>query len=435
MILPPRILSTLRIVSLLSLVFGWAIHEQPACAYTLAETRGIGARAISMGGAFTGVADDESALYYNPAGMIQVDGHRAHMEYMLVFPRVYLQRGSGPKEVYLDKTIEAPVLGIILDISRRWKFSRKVRVGFISCFSDNFKVAGKMRYGTFYDPYYPLYGDSSADQMLSAWVNGAVEIFPWLFVGGGFTFGTNGSNVDLRMALDPSTFDLVVTRSKVTWQMTTEIQPMFGFLVKPLARLRIGFVFRKGMKLLFNNGINIPASIVVDSEIVPFPIPINVPVHSHYRPLQYALGASYKLKDNLLLAFDVTYYDWRQYKDEAERFLDPPMKAVWVPRFGIEYFPTAHLALRTGYGYKPSPLKQQRGTWVNYADNDVHAFSCGAGYFWNPFGLFKRPAEFALFYQFSYLVPRTFQNVHQGGPELRSSGYSQSFGCGVSLTH
>ncbi len=30
---------------------------------------GVGARAVSLGGAFTGLADDESALYYNPAGI------------------------------------------------------------------------------------------------------------------------------------------------------------------------------------------------------------------------------------------------------------------------------------------------------------------------------------------------------------------------------
>ena len=29
----------------------------------------VGARPVAMGGAFTGVADDESSLYYNPAGI------------------------------------------------------------------------------------------------------------------------------------------------------------------------------------------------------------------------------------------------------------------------------------------------------------------------------------------------------------------------------
>jgi hypothetical protein len=36
----------------------------------------IGARPMAMGGAFTGVADDESALYYNPAGIVTLEGKR-----------------------------------------------------------------------------------------------------------------------------------------------------------------------------------------------------------------------------------------------------------------------------------------------------------------------------------------------------------------------
>lgn len=34
----------------------------------------VGARAVGMGGAFTGLADDESALYYNPAGIASFEG-------------------------------------------------------------------------------------------------------------------------------------------------------------------------------------------------------------------------------------------------------------------------------------------------------------------------------------------------------------------------
>lgn len=42
---------------------------------------GVGARALGMGGAFTGVADDATAIYWNPAGLSQLDRPELHMEY------------------------------------------------------------------------------------------------------------------------------------------------------------------------------------------------------------------------------------------------------------------------------------------------------------------------------------------------------------------
>lgn len=37
---------------------------------------GIGARAIALGGAFVAIADDPSALFWNPAGLTQIDTHQ-----------------------------------------------------------------------------------------------------------------------------------------------------------------------------------------------------------------------------------------------------------------------------------------------------------------------------------------------------------------------
>ncbi|MDO8722674.1 MAG: hypothetical protein Q7J31_10690, partial [Syntrophales bacterium] len=35
---------------------------------------GLGTRAITMGGAFTGLADDSSAIHWNPSGLAQLKG-------------------------------------------------------------------------------------------------------------------------------------------------------------------------------------------------------------------------------------------------------------------------------------------------------------------------------------------------------------------------
>ena len=40
---------------------------------------GIGARAVSMGGAFTAVADDASAVFWNPAGLSQLTDNQIYL--------------------------------------------------------------------------------------------------------------------------------------------------------------------------------------------------------------------------------------------------------------------------------------------------------------------------------------------------------------------
>ncbi len=45
----------------------------------------VGARAVAMGGAFTGLADDESSLYYNPAGIISFEEDRYVLGYLNYF--------------------------------------------------------------------------------------------------------------------------------------------------------------------------------------------------------------------------------------------------------------------------------------------------------------------------------------------------------------
>ena len=49
---------------------------------------GIGARATAMGGAFTGLADDATALYWNPAGLTQIEGREFSATYSSWFPGI-----------------------------------------------------------------------------------------------------------------------------------------------------------------------------------------------------------------------------------------------------------------------------------------------------------------------------------------------------------
>jgi len=423
------------LLSCLSLLL-CALPARPASAGSLMETRGLGARAIAMGGAYTAVSDDVSACYYNPAGLAQIHGNQARFEYLFVSPRVYVREGTGSARIHLDKWTKAPEGGIAIDLSKAIKLSRQIVVGWTAYFPDNTKSVYKVRYGTFYDPYYPLYGDSSADQPICLMACAAVEIFPWLLVGGGVNLQIHGEYVKMDVAVDLQG-QPVTEESRAVMDVTTEVHPLLGVLLKPVAGLRVGFSWRRRVEFIVAGGMQMQMNLFLGpGRLVPVPIPLTVEAQGHYRPEQFALGASYRFTQNLLVAADATYYAWHPFSDESATPLDPPMKDIVVPRVGAEYrLLQSRLALRAGYSYQESPLRPQRpGALYNLLDNDVHTVSLGTGVFWDLFGSFPNPIQWSIFYQLQILAPRTFENVHPGGEALRSSGLFHTFGFGLTFT-
>jgi len=299
-------------------------------------------------------------------------------------------------------------------------------------FPDNFRNIYKIRHGTFYDPYLALYGDSTVDQSLCLWADGAIEVFPWLFLGAGITIVIHGESIVMDIAVTPQ-LEPLIEQSTSRLYITTEIYPLAGILLKPTERLNIGFCYRKEAKFYVSGGNQMFLKMYLGPDaVLPIPNGIQIPAQGHYRPDQYALGVSYQLTDYLLLAADLTYMDWRPFRDEADRPLAPSMKEIFVPRIGMEYYLREYFAVRAGYGFQESPLQPQYpGQPVNLLDNDVHTVSFGLGVFWDLAGLLRKPAQWSLFYELQILPARTFENVHAGGPTIESSGLFHCFGLGV----
>jgi hypothetical protein len=67
------------------LVYGTKINANAGTSAFSFLKINVGGRAVAMGGAFTGLADDETALYYNPAGMINFEESRFIAEYHSYF--------------------------------------------------------------------------------------------------------------------------------------------------------------------------------------------------------------------------------------------------------------------------------------------------------------------------------------------------------------
>lgn len=84
----------------------------------------VGGRAVAMGGAFTGLADDEASLYYNPAGLALLEERRFIAEYHNYF--VGLQSGFAG---YVYPLAEDKVLGIHVSYLNYGEFIQTDRAG------------------------------------------------------------------------------------------------------------------------------------------------------------------------------------------------------------------------------------------------------------------------------------------------------------------
>ena len=84
----------------------------------------VGGRAVGMGGAFTGLADDESALYYNPAGLVSFEERRFIAEYHNYFAG--LQSGFAG---YVHPLTEDAAYGIQVSYLNYGEFIQTDRTG------------------------------------------------------------------------------------------------------------------------------------------------------------------------------------------------------------------------------------------------------------------------------------------------------------------
>jgi long-subunit fatty acid transport protein len=79
---------------------------------------GVGARAIGMGGAYTGIANDYSALFWNPAGLAQIE----HGEFSLGLSHLsYGNKSSyiGTTQSYTNNATQLNALGLVFPVPVR----------------------------------------------------------------------------------------------------------------------------------------------------------------------------------------------------------------------------------------------------------------------------------------------------------------------------
>lgn len=360
---------------------------------------GIGSRAIAMGGAYTALAHDASANYYNPAGVVARKDLSLDIGYQIAVPTLRL----NGHDVGVDHT--------------RGLTAGLVAPGTIGPFRFAFGVVmflpderiSRVRAMPRVQPRFVYYDNRTQRIYLST--NLAVQIVRGLYVGAGVTFMSRTQG-DLELSGRIS-FPDAEAESDMRLDLDVDLKalryPQAGILWEPLKWLSVGLVFRDEFVLEMEQGFRISGDVVGEG---------GSPVILHdgffgltslstnmFQPRQVVLGVAVMPTARWTISMDITWAQWSRFINPGSRleievdlgtFNDlvdidsqpnpPParFRDTWSPRLGVEllaYQSTrATIALRGGYAFEPSPAPEQTSPTMNLVDNHKHHLSAGVGF-------------------------------------------------------
>ncbi|MBZ0270455.1 hypothetical protein K8I61_00350 [bacterium] len=418
------------------------------------EEYGVGPRDAAMGNAYTAVADDFAAAFYNPAGLYQTEGANMTFGWKYLQPELTMKMPGFDEKKFTDFQPTSWFLyGFTWDLHAPRLINPKVtdRVSFGVAFAISEYVHSYSNYYDEHTPYFFRYQDRPV-ALLSLYIAGAFRITDWLAVGGGVVIAPSYTYIDARVRTD---IYLPDGRDESTQGLVNRsysiAEPVLGVIARiPVLGekdgVRVGLSWRDEVKVIDGKGRALNRIIVHapgdDGGITPTP-PQDVPVTtlSGFSPMQATAGVSVKAWRGALLANDTIYKRWSRFKGYFLTEPDPKFGDTLQNRTGVEqsFFPDAgwieSWSLRAGGYYEPSPVPSQDGVW-NFLDNDKTVVSAGGGVrIGDVLGVIKTPVDIDANVQVHLLADKTIQNDNDPSfPEIETGGALWSGAIAAKLT-
>ena len=389
---------SVMLVGIAVLLASWSFLPVVSAVASGLESSGIGARGRAMGYAMVAVADDWTAIQYNPAGLVQIEGHRFGFTYEFFNGSMEctaslrnLAIGANPARgdfvdpigdeptSFSEDTIAAPIHSGTLGYVANW---------------------GTLSFGT------GLYGSGSGtgweDQTLTggdlidaeiAFTNASVNV-PIALAYKATPDLSLGLALNIRYGL--LTVDINKYRSgRVPYTMATTqdtdgigVSADLGGLWKIDDRLALGVV----LKLPYT----LEKSGETTTEFSPLPRDSTDTTVEESYPLRLAFGCAYRPDDRSLLAFSMTWLNWSDYNMKIKYSPEKPLiglvntsgnPADWhdtvVVGLGYERELSEPWTLRCGLSYDQAPEPRSARTLVGGQVVDSWKFSVGAGVRWD----------------------------------------------------
>jgi long-chain fatty acid transport protein len=330
----------------------------------------MGARAIAMGAAFAGVADDPSAIYYNPAGLAFQNSR-----FNLSIDGFYIM----PTHEYVSPA----------GVSSQSQYSSSVPQLFVT-----YQTNERMTIG--FGVYVPYAGGGVE------WSDGQLPIPALKSYLGVVSFTPTVSyqfnekfSVGLNINLYRSTFELDTQTDSLGHMKAEEngnsFSAGFGVMYKPSERWSFGMSVRGPSRMTLTGKTTVTVEVPdfgnvalgLDSE-TKFDLPWDIEV-----------GLSYRFSDKFLLTGSAQYTMWSTLDSLDKTIKDVPrpdlstydihqeepmnFKDILIVRVGFEYNISGGLALRAGIGVDRAAMPAE---YLNFTNIDVDKFTLlgGIGY-------------------------------------------------------
>ncbi len=324
-----------------------------------------GARAMAMGGAFAGLANDPSAMYFNPAGITQLRGTNFYFGTTLIMPLASYKAPGTSKAEYEQKAQTFTPINFYLTHS----FTEKLAVGL--------SVNNQYGLGTKWDSNWPgrYLAVNTEVQTFQGTLAVAYKLLDNLSVSAGGVFAYTNVIIERKVATglpSPSEFMLKLDGDGTAFGFTA------GVLYKPLDQLQLGLSYRSEISSdLEGTATSEPGGFThpVYGVYVPFPNgDIAAPLTT---PQNITVGLAYMPKDNLTLTADFQYVGWSSYDKLEVTFANYDLdmnpangtqgtqatirdyKNSYIARAGFEYVISQAFKLRGGVLYDHNPVKDE----------------------------------------------------------------------------
>ncbi len=362
--------------------------------------QGAASMGMAMGG--IGKADDLSAVYHNPAGLLQLKGNHAYFGIAGISPKATYTRTGFESIDTEDDVVPVPLLAVSTDFGGRFdNLAAAFAVNAPFGLRDEYDERGPQRYLTTHISLAAVYtGPYIAWQATpNISIGGGVQyVYASAELGQRINYGgelymqalqTNPQIADPAMNENPE-FDGVLDVDEAT---TSGVAGNIGVLITPRKDLQFGVTWRSGIDLDIEGDVSltVPEMVtlysggVFQSYETTGDVTISLPQVA-------GAGVSYKPLEALTLTGDVNWINWSVYEDidfdfeqntpylpDAENPRD--WEDTFAFRIGAEYMLYNRYALRAGYIHDQTPIPDETHG-PELPTSNRNTLTLGFGYSW-----------------------------------------------------